>query len=177
MHAPHHVNDHHRVSHTEPQCERGIAAKVFRDAGDSERDGSKTHERDDLVHDESGRDMVADQRGYPVADPQMKGAVRRCGVAPVVRHLQQVRARVDGSAFRVRVESIAHHRALHQVGVHIARHERRSKNQRSCPCPQCRVNNLLPTFATQQYPCGYQQEYTCCQCHVHETARVAIAQR
>ena len=63
----------------------------------------------------------------------MKGAIGRGGIAPVLGNLKKEGAWIDSSTFGIRIEAVADHCALHEIGIHIARSQGTGKYKGSDP--------------------------------------------
>ena len=133
VHAADKVQKHHRVCYAEPQRQRRITADGAGQARDSPGDGREPQHRNDLVDDDAGSHVLTHEVSHPIAHPQVQRAIRRGGIAPVVGDLEEERAGINRRTLDVRIETIAHHRPLHEVGVDVARGQGSSNEQRCNP--------------------------------------------
>ena len=95
MHATDQVQIHHRVGHTQPHRQGGIATEEPRNRWNRPHDQCETGNGYQLVQHHAQCHVIAHNGGDHVANAQVQRAVWGGGIAPIVADLQHHRPRVD----------------------------------------------------------------------------------
>ena len=182
MHAPHQVKHHHRVSHPQPQCKRRIRPQVLGNLRHKPHDRHKSRHRQRLKRIHPGRHIIAKHGGHGLTKPQMQRPIRGGGVPPIVGNLKQNLVWITRRPLRVGIQPIAQQRALHQVGIHIPRHDRRRPHQRDEPHAQCAAHivgadNLVDHQLPHQHPGHHEQHRAQPQGHIRKRGTMAKTQK